>query len=80
MPLLALAVMGLIELLAAFAAMPALAQQPTAAPVPTPFDPRGGGSGPGLVGSPFLVALGVVLLGITAAALTALYARLVRRR
>lgn len=78
-PLLALAVLGLLVILAAVAAQPTLAQQPTAAPLPTPFDPRGGGTGPGLVGAPFLIALAVIATGVVAAALTGLYVRLVRR-
>jgi hypothetical protein len=75
-PLLALAVLGFLALLAALAAQPVLAQQATAQPLPTPFDPRGGGSGPGLVGAPFLAALAVIGLGIAAVVLTALYVRL----
>jgi hypothetical protein len=78
-PLLALAVLGLFAILAAVAAQPVLAQEPTAAPLPTPFDPRGGGTGPGLVGAPFLIALAVIATGVVAAALTGLYVRLVRR-
>jgi hypothetical protein len=78
-PLLALAVFGVLAILAVVAAQPVLAQQATAQPLPTPFDPRGGGSGPGLVGAPLLAALAVIGLGIAAAALTGLYVRLGRR-
>ncbi len=78
-PLLALTVLGILAIMAAFAAQPVLAQQATAQPLPTPFDPRGGGSGPGLVGAPLLAAIAVIGLGIAAAALTALYVRLARR-
>ena len=78
-PLLALAGLGVLAIMVAVAAQPALAQQATAQPLPTPFDPRGGGSGPGLVGAPLLAALGVIGLGIAAAALTAIYVRLARR-
>jgi hypothetical protein len=56
---------------------------PASAPEPSPTpgfldtgDPRSNGQGPGLVGSPFVVALGVVLLGILAAGGTLLYVRL----
>lgn len=79
MPLLALVVLALLTLATA-AALPALAQQPTAQPLPTPFDPRGGGSGPGLVGAPFLVLLGVIALGAIAAGLTLVYVRLTAGR
>jgi len=72
-PLLALALDGVLTILAVVAAQPVLAQQATAQPLPTPFDPRGGGSGPGLVGAPLLAALAVIGLGIAAVALTALY-------
>lgn len=43
-----------------------------------PMDPRSDGQGPGLVGSPLIVALGVILLGALAAAVTALVVRLTR--
>ena len=43
-------------------------------------DPRSEGSGPGLVGSPVVVLLGVVALGVLTAAVTALVARLAQRR
>lgn len=78
-PLLALAVLCILATLVVAGAHPAFAQQATAEPLPTPFDPRGGGSGPGLVGAPLLVALAVIGVGIGAAALTALYVRLARR-
>jgi hypothetical protein len=42
-------------------------------------DPRSEGSGPGLVGSPLLILLGVVVIGLATAAITALVARLARR-
>jgi hypothetical protein len=41
-------------------------------------DPRSEGEGPGLVGSPEVIALGVVGLGLLAAGATALYVRLTR--
>jgi hypothetical protein len=63
-----------------FIASPALAQAPTAAPVPTPFDPRGGGVGPGVVGAPFIALLAVIGLGVLTAVLTALYVRFGRSR
>ncbi len=43
-----------------------------------PMDPRSDGQGPGLVGSPLVVAVGVILLGALAAAMTALVLRLTR--
>jgi hypothetical protein len=61
-------------------ASPALAQGPTAAPVPTPFDPRGGGVGPGVVGAPFIALLAVIGLGVATAVLTAVYVRFARSR
>ena len=79
-PLLALVMLAFLLALVVVGADPAVAQQSTAEPLPTPFDPRGGGTGPGLVGAPFLIALGVIGLGIAAAAATALYVRLVRRQ
>ena len=41
-------------------------------------DPRSTGEGPGLVGNPLVIALGVVLLGVVAAGGTAVYLRLTR--
>lgn len=69
-----------VILLAAGVMSPVLAEQATAQPIPTAFDPRGGGSEPGLVGAPLLAALVVIGLGVGAAALTALYIRLATRR
>jgi hypothetical protein len=43
-------------------------------------DPRSSGQGPGLVGSPFAIAIGVVLLGLIAAGGTLLYVRVTDRR
>ena len=43
-------------------------------------DTRSSGEGPGLVGQPLVVALGVILLGLAAAGLAVLYARLTRPR
>lgn len=45
-----------------------------------PLDPRAEGEGPGVVGSPLLVALAVIGAGLLAAAATALYVRLSRPR
>jgi hypothetical protein len=43
-------------------------------------DPRSNGQGPGLVGSPFAIAIGVILLGLIAAGGTLLYLRVADRR
>ena len=77
---LVLALLAAVILLAAVVISPALAQEATAQPIPTAFDPRGGGSEPGLVGAPLLAALVVIGLGVAAAALTAVYVRLGPRR
>jgi hypothetical protein len=42
-------------------------------------DPRSEGEGPGLVGSPLLILLGVVLLGTVTAGATVLIARFAQR-
>ena len=63
-----------------FIASPALAQGPSAAPLPTPFDPRGGGVGPGVVGAPFIALLAVIGLGVLTAVITAVYVRFARSR
>ncbi len=42
-------------------------------------DPRSEGEGPGLVGSPLLILLGVVLLGLVTAVATVLIVRLAGR-
>lgn len=76
--LLALSAAGVLLLL--LAAGTVAAQTATPAPLPTPFDPRGGGTGPGVVGAPFIAALAVIALGIAAAGATALYVRLAAKR
>ena len=43
-------------------------------------DSRSNGQGPGLVGSPFAIVIGVVLLGLIAAGATLLYLRVADRR
>jgi hypothetical protein len=56
------------------------APQPSATPaILDTGDPRSNGQGPGLVGSPFTVALGVVALGVMAAGGTVLYVRMTRQ-
>jgi hypothetical protein len=53
-----------------------------ASPTPAPLasgDVRSGGEGAGLVGSPFLAAAGVVVIGLLAAGLTTAYVRLAGR-
>jgi hypothetical protein len=47
-------------------------------PVISPGDPRSEGEGPGLVGDPLLVLMGVVLLGALASGITLLVLRLTR--
>jgi hypothetical protein len=76
-------------LMAAFVAVAALALLVTLAaaaePSPTPAalfeggDPRSDGAGPGLIGSPLLILLGVVMLGLGTAAVTAILVRFTRR-
>ena len=63
----------------------AAGQSPTATAAPAPSgrvvgsgDPRSEGEGPGLVGSPALIALSVIGLGLLAAGGTVLYVRLTR--
>ncbi len=59
----------------------ARAQYPAPSPanVVTTGDPRSEGEGPGLVGSPVEIALGVVVLGLVAVAGTAVVVRVTRR-
>lgn len=42
-------------------------------------DPRSEGEGPGIMGSPVVIALGVVALGVVTAAVTLLVLRLTRQ-
>jgi hypothetical protein len=60
---------------------PVRAQYPDASPQPviTTGDPRSDGGGPGLVGSPVEIAVGVVMLGLITIAGTTLVIRLTRR-
>ena len=51
---------------------------PSAPSVIVAGDPRSDGEGPGLVGSPVLIALGVVVLGLVTTAATVLVIRLTR--
>ncbi len=59
------------------AGVPVLAADPDPTIMP-PTDPRSDGQGPGLVGSPVVVALGVIVLGALVAGVTALVLRLTR--
>jgi len=59
---------------------PAIALGASPEPSVAPGDTRSSGEGPGLAGQPFLVAVGVILLGLAAAALATLYVRLARQR
>lgn len=73
----ALALASLVLLLPAVAS----GALPTATPSPSVLgtgDPRSDGEGPGLVGSPIVVALGVVGLGVVVAGGTLLVMRLTR--
>ena len=52
--------------------------EPSAPTVVVAGDPRSDGEGPGLVGSPIEIALGVVVLGLVTTAGTAIVMRLTR--
>jgi hypothetical protein len=56
----------------------AIAASPT--PTPAAGDPRSAGEGPGLVGEPLLAIGLVVLIGVSAALVTAAWARRTRPR
>ncbi|MEA2622637.1 MAG: hypothetical protein QOH61_1547 [Chloroflexota bacterium] len=69
--------------LLAAVATPVLAASPGPSPAASPpiigtGDPRSDGQGPGLVGSPFAIAIGVVLLGAIAAGGTLVFLRVTR--
>ncbi len=59
------------------AGVPVLAAGPEPTILP-PIDPRSDGQGPGLVGSPLVIAVGVIFLGALTALVTALVLRLAR--
>lgn len=62
------------------ASEPTPGSAPSASPeIIQTVDPRSNGQGPGLVGSPFAILVGVFLLGLAAAGGTLLYLRLTRR-
>ncbi|MCY7417985.1 MAG: hypothetical protein LH650_05735 [Chloroflexi bacterium] len=67
--------------LASWTGATTLAQYPDASPgaVIVAGDPRSDGGGPGLVGSPIEIALGVVLLGLLTIAGTTLVIKVTRR-
>jgi hypothetical protein len=73
-----LLVVVLAVLLTCALAVAALAAEPSAAPVGllAGGDPRSEGGGPGLVGSPLAMLLGVIALGLVTALATAALARL----
>jgi hypothetical protein len=82
-----LLVIGLacIALALLFAVAPLIAPATVLGASPTPSaapvgDTRSSGEGPGLVGQPFVIALGVVVLGLVAAGLAIAYARLTAPR
>jgi len=58
-----------------------LAAEPVATPGPIVLtgDPRSDGAGPGIVGSPLAILLGVVVLGVTTVLVTVALARLTQR-
>lgn len=58
---------------------PAPSPDPVTSHVLEPVDPRSEGSGPGIVGSPLVILLGVVGLGILSALITAAWVRLTRQ-
>ena len=79
---LALAVTVLVASLTATASLTAIAADPSPAPTGVlidPLDPRAG-AGANRIGAPLLALLVVVGLGVAAAALTAVYVRVVRTR
>ncbi len=57
------------------------AQYPDASPAPviTTGDPRSDGGGPGLVGSPIEIAVGIVMLGLITIAGTTILIKVTRR-
>lgn len=71
-------VVVLAVLLTCALAVVALAAEPSAAPVGllAGGDPRSEGGGPGLVGSPLAMLLGVIAVGLVTALATAALARL----
>ena len=80
-------VVGLWLLVVSPRTVGAASPEVTPAPGPTPEptagiigtgDPRSNGQGPGLVGSPFAILFGVVLLGVVTAGGTLLYLRIAR--
>lgn len=77
----ALTALALSLVLVVAGAWPALAAVPevTAAPVIQAGDPRSDGAGPGIIGSPLAIIVGVVLLGLATAVITFVLARLTQR-
>ena len=76
-----------VQALSSLPLTPAAAASPSSAPAPIPSetgtivgpgDPRSEGEGAGLVGSPILVALGVIAIGLLASGSTLLYVRIRR--
>ena len=76
-----LAGVAMVGVAMVLSAMAAVAAEPTltAAPVIEAGDPRSDGAGPGLVGSPLMILLGVMALGLATVGVTAVIARLTRR-
>jgi hypothetical protein len=75
--------LALLLALVALASLASLAMgaEPSASPAALfeAGDPRSEGEGPGLVGSPLLILLGVVLLGVVTAGATVLIVRVTGR-
>jgi len=63
------------------AALPVFAADalPTPADIVLTGDPRSDGAGPGIVGSPLAILLGVIALGLATVAITLVLSRLSRR-
>lgn len=69
-----------VALLVVLAVAPAVALAASPEPVVGSGDARSDGGGPGIVGSPVAIALGVVLLGVITAAGTLVVVRVTRGR
>jgi hypothetical protein len=81
----AVVIVAVVLVAVVLASSVALAADPSMAPAATPLglleggDPRSEGGGPGLSGSPLLVLLGVVALGMVTVLVTIVLARVSQR-